>query len=222
MLMHMLTIFTRSLGVAGLAAALIAAPIAPATAHPHVWITVETTVLYANGAFTGLQHRWTFDEFYTAMAIEGLDKNNDGVYDREELSELAKVNIDGLKEFAYFTYPMLDGHDVKLGEVKDYWAEHKDGSLALVFTVPFAQPVPENAKGFAYVVQDPAFYIAFLPAKIDPVKFAEGTPKTCRAQIGNPKTGGDEADRLAKAFAQLATPVSATKAVSIDCTAPPQ
>jgi ABC-type uncharacterized transport system substrate-binding protein len=222
MLIHMRMKFTRILGVAGLAATLFAALTASAAAHPHVWITVETTLLYANGAFTGLQHRWIFDEFYTAMAIEGLDKNKDGVYDREELSELAKVNIDGLKEFAYFTYPMLDGHDVKLGEVKDYWAEHKDGSLALVFTVPFAQPVPENAKGFAYVVQDPAFYIAFLPAKIDPVKFAEGTPKTCRAQIGNPKTGGDEADRLAKAFAQLATPVSATKAVSIDCTAPPQ
>src|SRR5262245_25720518 len=28
------------------------------------------------------------------MAIEGLDKNNDGVYSREELAELAKVNIE--------------------------------------------------------------------------------------------------------------------------------
>src|SRR5262245_10926139 len=36
----------------------------PALAHPHVWITAETTVLYENGAFTGLRHRWTFDEFY--------------------------------------------------------------------------------------------------------------------------------------------------------------
>lgn len=218
----MRTTLTRCLGATGLAVGLVLAPTAPATAHPHVWVTVETTVLYANGAFTGLQHRWTFDEFYTAMAIEGLDKNNDGVYDRGELAELAKVNIDGLKEFAYFTYPVLDGQDVKLGEVKDYWAEHKDGALSLVFTVLFAQPVPENAKGFAYVVQDPEFYIAFLPAKTDPVKFAEGTPNSCRAQIGNPKTSGDEADRLAKAFAGLATPVSTTKAVSIDCTAPPQ
>src|SRR5689334_18733285 len=89
--MHMRTKLTRRLGTAGLAATLVAGLIAPAAAHPHVWITVETTVLYANGAFTGLRHRWTFDEFYTAMAIEGLDKNNDGVYDREELAELAKV-----------------------------------------------------------------------------------------------------------------------------------
>ncbi len=27
----------------------------PANAHPHVWVTVETTLLYERGAFTGLQ-----------------------------------------------------------------------------------------------------------------------------------------------------------------------
>jgi ABC-type uncharacterized transport system substrate-binding protein len=200
-----------------LAAGLLAASTAGAAAHPHVWITIQTTVLYDKGAFSGLQHKWTFDEFYTAMAIEGLDKNKDGVYDREELSELAKVNMEGLKEFAYFTYPVLAGQDVKLAEVKDYWLEHKDGALSLHFTVPFAQPVPPKGKDFAYVVQDPAFYIAFVPAKTNPVQLGEGAPKSCKVHIGNPKTGGDDADRLAKAFAQLATPISATNAVSIDC-----
>ena len=217
MLIHMRMKFTRILGVAGLAATLFAALTASAAAHPHVWITVETTLLYANGAFTGLQHRWIFDEFYTAMAIEGLDKNKDGIYDREELAELAKVNVDGLKEFGYFTYPVLAGQDVKVQDARDYWLEHKDGALSLHFIVPFAQPIPEKAKDFAYVVQDPAFYIAFVPAKTDPVKLAKGAPKSCKVHIGNPKGGSDDAERLAKAFAGLASPVSATSAVSIDC-----
>src|SRR6266545_4731475 len=75
-----------------------------AEAHPHVWITVQTTVLHENGAFVGLSHTWTFDEAYTSTAIEGLDKNKDGIYDRAELAELAKVNVDGLKDYSYFTY----------------------------------------------------------------------------------------------------------------------
>ena len=83
--------------------------------------------------------------------------------------------------------------------------------------MPFAQPISEKAKGFAYVVEDPGFYIAFVPAKTDPVKLGAGAPKSCKVKIGNPKTGGDDAERLAKAFAGLANPVSATKAVSIDC-----
>lgn len=210
----------RAMAALLLVAAALAAPAPPAVAHPHVWITVETMVLYENGAFTGLHHKWTFDEFYTAMAIEGLDKNNDGIYDREELAELAKVNVDGLKEFGYFTYPVLGGQEVKLKEATDYWLEHKGGALSLHFTVPFAAPVAAPAKDFAFVVQDPAFYIAFLPAKTDPVTFAEGAPKSCKATIGNPKTENDDAERLAKAFAQLATPVSATKAVSIRCAGP--
>lgn len=75
-----------------------------AEAHPHVWVTVKTTVLFKGGAIVGLQQHWTFDEFYAAMAIEGLDKNNDGVYDRQELAPLAQVNMDGMKEFKYFTF----------------------------------------------------------------------------------------------------------------------
>ncbi|HEY7670413.1 MAG TPA: DUF1007 family protein, partial [Hyphomicrobium sp.] len=57
-------------------ASLLALP-SGAGAHPHVWVSVEATVLYASGAIAGLQEAWTFDEFYTAQAIEGLDKNGD-------------------------------------------------------------------------------------------------------------------------------------------------
>ncbi len=66
-----------------------------------------------------MRHKWLFDEYYTTMAIEGLDKNKDGVYDREELAELAKVNIEGLKDFAYFTFPGLGGKEIALGASRD-------------------------------------------------------------------------------------------------------
>lgn len=89
------------------ALAMAAALAGPAAAHPHVWVTVETTVVYDGGQVTGLQHKWTFDDMYTAMAIQGLDANGDGTYSREELAELAQVNMDGLKEFAYFTVAKL-------------------------------------------------------------------------------------------------------------------
>lgn len=109
---------------AGLAAMAGIAASLPAQAHPHVWINVETTVLVEQGSIVGFRHKWSFDEFYTAMAIQGLDKNNDGTYSREELAELAKVNIDGLKEFKFFTHAKLAGADLAVGEPKDFWLEH--------------------------------------------------------------------------------------------------
>jgi ABC-type uncharacterized transport system substrate-binding protein len=199
------------------AASLLVAPMTDAAAHPHILVTVETTVVYDKGAFTGLQEKWTFDEYYTAFAIEGLDKNHDGVYDREELSELAKVNIEAMKDVGYFTYPVLGGQGVKLKPAQDYWLEHKDSLLSLYFTLPFEQPILIEAEGFAYAVEDPTYYIAFLPAKLNPVKFADGAPKACKARIGDKGANGD-AERLAKAFAQVATPISASQAVSIECT----
>jgi len=98
-----------------------------ARAHPHVWVTTETTVLYENGTIVGLRQKWSFDDFYTAMALQGLDTNNDGVYDRSELAELAKVNMDGLKEFGYFTTVNLSTEKLTFGAPKDFWLEHSEG-----------------------------------------------------------------------------------------------
>lgn len=104
---------------------LLASPLShPAHAHPHVWVSVETKVLIEQGSIVGFRHRWTFDEFYTAMAIQGLDTNNDGVYSREELAELAQVNIDGLKDFKFFTFARLGTTEVEAVAPKDYWLEH--------------------------------------------------------------------------------------------------
>jgi ABC-type uncharacterized transport system substrate-binding protein len=110
-------------------AALIgAAYAAPAAAHPHVWVSVETTVLYDKGTVTGLRQRWTFDEFYSAMAIQGLDANNDGTHDRTELAELAKVNIEGLKDFEYFTYARLGEQQLAFEAPSDSWMEYAEAT----------------------------------------------------------------------------------------------
>lgn len=117
----------NTVGATTAAAALtVLALTAPAAAHPHVWVTVETTVLFDKGSITGFRHKWTFDEFYTAMAVQGLDTNNDGLYSRDELAELAKVNIEGLAEFQYFTSAKLGDAPLGLEAPRDYWLEYTD------------------------------------------------------------------------------------------------
>lgn len=170
----------------------------PADAHPHVWVTYETTVVYERGAVTSFKQKWTFDEMYAAMAIQGLDANNDGKYDRKELAELAQVNIDGLKEFDYFTFPKLGDTPLKLGDPKDYWLEYTDGQLSLHMTMPLDQPVLAEAEGLNFAVYDPSFFIAFDPVKNNPVKLADA-PAGCLATIAVPKEDAELAQRLADA-----------------------
>lgn len=209
----------------GIVAALLlyAGSTIPAAAHPHVWITVETTVLHENGAFTGVRHKWTFDEFYTAMAIEGLDKNQDGKYERSELAELTKVNMDGLKEFAYFTLAGLAGTELKFSEPRDYYLEHVDGVLSLYFTLPLAQPVLTEAKGLAFTVQDPTFFIAFDFAKTNPVKLSEGAPGSCKANLGAPAKDGLTASASSTQSGPMQLggySISMAKTISVACTGP--
>lgn len=171
-----------------------------ASAHPHVWVNVETTVIYDAGKVAGFKHRWTFDDMYTAMAVQGLDKNGDGTYTRQELAELAQVNIDGLRDFDFFTYARIKETPVKLAPPKDYWLEHKDGVLSLNFTLPIAEPVPAETEGFEFAVYDQTFFIAFDLAKENPVRLSEGAPAGCSASIGNADKDLADLQKLNEAF----------------------
>lgn len=218
------------LPVLALLAALLALPTG-AMAHPHVWVTVKATVLYDKrndkGTITGLRQEWTFDEMYTAMAIEGLDKNHDGKYDRKELAELAQVNIDGLKEFDYFTYAKLAGTDLKFNPPVDYWLEHTDkGILTLHLTLPLQKPVPADSPDFEFSVYDPSYFIAFDFAKDDPVKLGTNAPPSCSAAIQEPPEEADDpsdSKKLNQAFSSALGPGSSlgfggNRTVAVHCT----
>jgi len=156
-------------------------------AHPHVWVKVETELLFdAHHALTGFRHKWTFDEAYSDFAVEGLDTNKDGAYDREELKELAEVNISSLAEFDFFTYPKL-GSDL-LGRLppKDYRLEYHDHMLTLYFTLPLAEPLPSTKiKNFHFSIYDPTYYVDFGLAKQNPITLIDG-PAGCQLAIKDP------------------------------------
>lgn len=172
-----------------------------AVAHPHVWVTMETEVLYDSAnAITGFRHKWTFDEFYTSFAIQGLDKDGDGVYSREELAELAEVNITSLKEFEYFTFPKIGKTVMERLPPRDYYLEHNGGLLTLYLTLPLAKPIPaDQMKDFNLIVYDPTFYVDFAFAKNNPVRLT-GAPATCTATIKNPVTQTVSVAPLGEAF----------------------
>jgi ABC-type uncharacterized transport system substrate-binding protein len=162
-------------------------------AHPHVWVTVETEVLFGpDKEITGFKHKWTFDEFYTEFAIQGLDTNNDGVYSEEELKPLAQTNVEALKEFNYFTFPTVSDRKVPLKEPTDYRLEYKNKLLTLYFTLPLEAPVPaKDIKNFSFMVYDPGFYVALAFDQRNPIKLTSRGPLNCVARIGDKPVGGE-------------------------------
>lgn len=157
-------------------------------AHPHVWVTVTSDVIYdANGAATGVRHSWEFDDMYSTFALEGIETKTKGVFTREELAPLAKVNIDSLKDSDFFTYAKAGGKDVEFGDAADYWLEYKKDVLTLNFTLPFKTPV--TAKNLTVEVYDPTYFVDFGFAEKNAVKLV-GAPAQCKAVIDKPKKIG--------------------------------
>jgi ABC-type uncharacterized transport system substrate-binding protein len=177
-------------------------------AHPHVWATVRSEMVFGpDHRITSIRHAWTFDEFYTAMAVQGLDTNGDGVYSKEELQPLAQVNVESLKEFDYFTFVRLgkDEKPLKLKEPVDYSVDYDKTVLTLHFTLPLETPLDTQAQEVAVDVYDPSFFVAFGFAADAPVKIS-GTPSpgcTAEVQKPDPDSAADAKDLSEAFFSQL-------------------
>lgn len=171
------------------------AHVGAARAHPHVIVSVRTVaVINDRGEIEALKHAWKFDEAFSTYSTTGLDKNSDGKLDREELADLAKVNVESLHEYGFFSFIRKGKEQSEFGAVKDYWLSHDGKALTLHFTLPVsAKPIRiEDARLEVY---DPTFFVAFDFEKENPVT-AEGGKISCTADISAPKSGVTE--RLSK------------------------
>ncbi len=177
-----------------------------AQAHPHVWVTIKSELIYAaDGSATGVRHSWSFDEMFSTFATQGLDKNNDGVLTREELAELAEVNISSMKEYDYFTKAKVNGKPATFEAPKDYWLEHKDKLLTLHFTMPFAGAV--KAQNLELEIYDATFFVAFALDEKEPVRLVNA-PSACKLQVAQPKDAKVQSKPLSESFFNQLDPSS--------------
>jgi ABC-type uncharacterized transport system substrate-binding protein len=165
-----------------------------AQAHPHVWITAVSEVIYAaDGSITGVRHAWTFDDMFSTYALQGIETKTKGLYSREQLAPLAKDNVENLKEYGFFTFAKADGKKEKFVEPVDYFLEYKDDALTLHFTLPLKAPV--KPKQLALEVFDPAFFIDFKFAEKEPVRLV-GAPAACQMNFERPDDKSASAQKL--------------------------
>jgi ABC-type uncharacterized transport system substrate-binding protein len=159
-----------------------------ASAHPHVWVTMRSELVYGSGGvITGVRHAWTFDDAFSAFALQGIPHKAKHAYTRAELAALAQLNVTSLKEYGYFTRARADGRKAPMIDPIDYWLDYADSTLTLHFTLPFKTPV--TAKSLSLEIYDSTWFIDFTFADKSPVALA-GAPAGCKLNIQRP-TGFD-------------------------------
>jgi ABC-type uncharacterized transport system substrate-binding protein len=157
-----------------------------ASAHPHVWVTMRSELVYApDGKIAGIRHAWTFDDMFSAFATQGIEAKKRGEFTREELHPLAQTNVESLKDFEYFTIARVNGKQVPLVDPpKGSYLEYKDQILTLHFTLPLQTPAP--AQNFEVLIYDPSYFVDFSFEPKNAVSMV-GAPAACKLTVVRPE-----------------------------------
>jgi ABC-type uncharacterized transport system substrate-binding protein len=162
----------KALALAALAWPLM---LSAALAHPHVYVTMKSEIVYdAEGRMTGIRHHWTFDDMFSSYATQGLESKVKDEFTREELQPLAEVNITSMKEYDFFTEGKMNGKKVEFETPKDYFLELKDQLLTLHFTLPLKEPV--QTKSIDLEIYDPLYFVAFEFDEKNPITLKDAPP----------------------------------------------
>lgn len=171
-----------------------------ACAHPHVWVTVTSRLLFApDGKVTAVTHDWVFDAMYSSFAVQGLSKPG-ALVKRAEFAPFAKDNAGALAEAGYFTTLKIGGKAVAFGSASDYWMEERpDHRVQFHVTLPLATPAPLGRLATLRVA-DPEFFVDFEFDDKAPITLASA-PNGCSVSVARPQPleAGDK-QKLSESF----------------------
>lgn len=157
-----------------------------AAAHPHVFADAKLDVVFdASGRLSAVRNTWRFDEAFSQFAIEGRDTNGDGNFSAEELQSLAKINVESLQEYGFFTYLKMGDGEVPLQPPTAYSLAFDGSRLTLSYTLPLATPAAVGPKTLLEVF-DPQYFVAFAFSKQTPVTLVDA-PEGCSATHHEPE-----------------------------------
>ena len=142
-------------------------------------------LLSPEGMVTGVRVEWTTDPAYARDALDGLDENNNGTYEPEELAQLTAENLDALSSYDYFTVFRINGDVQKIGKAIDGKQTYNasDGKLTLWFTVPLEKPLDPHQGEIRLKIYDPEYFISFEYKTEKPLLISRPLPQGCKAEL---------------------------------------
>ena len=152
----------------------------PAAAHPHVWIDAVVEAWFVQGAVTEFRVSWTFDDFFSAMAIDDFDVNRNRTLEDTELQKLASVSEETLATSGYFLHIEIDGSPFAVEAVRDFSAVITDkGLLRYTFAAALPAPVDPSRKSLTVALYDENYYVDVALNRMDPVRLRGEMPLAC-------------------------------------------
>ena len=166
------------------------APVSPVTAHPHMWIDLNSQVVIGNdGKAIAVYQEWLFDDFFSTALIEDAAKHSNGI----QAGLTAEVNIilEGLQAYNFFTLVTVNDEIVPADGISGVDVEIRGQRVWMSFTMQIAEPVDLKTQQFSYAVFDPTYYIEMFHLDDAVVSFSGNVPDGCSATIRQPNPSSE-------------------------------
>ncbi len=109
-------------------------------ANPDVWVKSRITYYFEDHLVTQLTYLWNFDDFFSSRTIKKYDRNNDRIFELEELALLQREIFDPLSQFNYHVNIWKEGNKLKKIMAKNFKARIETKKLIFEFSVPLMPP----------------------------------------------------------------------------------
>jgi ABC-type uncharacterized transport system substrate-binding protein len=157
--------------------------VAPAAAHPHVFIDNRVTFVFDAGKVTALKLEWTFDEIFSSDLVNQFDPESDGTFDEIESADVRNNVLPNLKQFHYFTYIWVDGKPLDQIDPADFVASLDNGIVTFRMKVPLPESVDPVTRKLAVEVADREYFVEVLLAQENPVALENAGGIPCQAAV---------------------------------------
>jgi ABC-type uncharacterized transport system substrate-binding protein len=129
-------------------------------AHPHVFVTVDVTVIYELGKPAAVRLEWVYDELFSLLLSTdlGIDLDGDGKLEPQELETLALAVTDWPADYSGDLAVEQDGNPISLGAKFDHHMTYEDGIVKEVHSRPL---INTDAASLTVRVYDPFYYVAY-------------------------------------------------------------
>lgn len=158
---------------------------APATAHPHVFVTA--TVQFVGDGKDKLnlvRTGWVFDEMFSSSLLMDFDANANNKLEPAELTEIGQTVLGSAKDYNFFTFLKDAGRPVALTAPSNFRVLFENGHLVLLTEMAVVKPLKLTRANLTLSIYDPSFYVSFDVGS-DEHALLTDMPKGCRSSISS-------------------------------------
>jgi ABC-type uncharacterized transport system substrate-binding protein len=138
-----------------------------AVAHPHVFVDYTVTVVLAGDAVDGIRLTWTFDDLFSGFVLQEFDTDRNQTLSPDEVRRIEQKHLTEFQRAAYYTTVNINGKPVVLPPAHGFRASVAKGIVTYEFTLTVRAPLATTT-ALEVVVDDPVYYIAYLPTTVTP------------------------------------------------------